>query len=210
MFTVCGMQGNIYSNIDIGGISRTRISSGMVENTIDVFIFMFDSIHSFLCSKCRMKLRNQIFYMKNDVLYCSKCINELEPCLITLPSSPNLTDQCKKCGKHFLAGQPLCMYQYDVYHSHCLRCGNCAKILLNEGFFRQEDGCFYCLNCHIEHGPHCLICKEAFLTGEILSQFDGKQFHSSCFLCDHCQQIIEMKSFCYQNGQIICENCWQE
>lgn len=180
----------------------------MVEREMNVLIAVFNHIRSFICSKCRSILRNQIFYMKNNVLYCSTCITELEPCLITLPSSQILTDQCKKCGKNFLLGETISMYQHDVYHSNCLRCGNCAKMLVNEGFFRQEDGCFYCLHCHIEHGPHCLICQEPFLTGEILSQFDGKQFHSSCFLCDVCRQTIEMKSFCYTNGRILCENCW--
>lgn len=134
-------------------------------------------------------------------------MNELEPCIMTLKSSQFLSDQCKKCGKNFLPGETVSMYQYDVYHSDCFRCGNCQNLLVNQGFFRQEDGCFYCLNCHIDNGPHCLICQEPFLTGEILSQFDGKQFHSTCFLCDSCQEVIETKQFLYQNGKFLCEFC---
>jgi len=126
---------------------------------------------------------------------------------MTLKSSKFLNDQCKKCGKNFLEGETISMYQYDSYHPDCFRCGNCQKFLVNQGFFRQEDGCFYCLNCHIDNGPHCIKCKEPFLTGEILTQFDGKKFHNTCFLCDICQQTIEMKNFYNENGKILCEIC---
>jgi hypothetical protein len=134
-------------------------------------------------------------------------MNEIEPCIMTLKSSQFLNDQCKKCGKHFRFGETISIYQYDYYHSNCLSCGNCQKLLINQGFFRQKDGFFYCLNCHINTGPHCIKCNEPFLTGEILTQFNGKQFHKNCFLCDICQQIIEMKNFSYQNETIICEIC---
>jgi hypothetical protein len=133
-------------------------------------------------------------------------MNDIEPCIMTIKSS-QLSNQCKKCGQNFLLGETISMYQYDFYHPDCFRCGNCQKLLVSQGFFRQEDGCFYCLNCHIDNGPRCIICKEPFLTGEILSQFDGKHFHSTCFSCEICQKSIEMKHFSYQNGKIICEIC---
>lgn len=134
-------------------------------------------------------------------------MNDIEPCIMTLKSSEMLNDQCKKCGKNFHVDETMSIYQGDYYHPDCFRCGNCKKLILSQGFFRQEDGRLYCLNCHIDHGPHCMICKEPFLTGEILSQFDGKQFHNTCFLCNTCQQPIEMKNFLNQNGKIICELC---
>ncbi|CAF3785112.1 unnamed protein product [Rotaria sordida] len=136
----------------------------------------------FICKKCRITLKNKIFYSKNNFLYCQQCMNDIEPCIMTLKTSQILNDQCKKCGKNFLNGEAISMYQCDYYHPDCFRCGNCKKLIVSQGFFRQEDGCLYCLNCHIDNGPHCMICKEPFLTGEILSQFDGKQFHNTCFL----------------------------
>ncbi len=137
-------------------------------------------------------------------------MNEIEPCLMPLKSSQFLPDQCKKCAQYFLPGETISMYQSDIYHPDCFRCGNCQKLLVNQGFFRQEDGCFYCLNCHIDHGVHCLKCQEPFLTGEILSQFDGKYFHNTCFLCDICQQMIDMKYFNYRNDKVVCEFCWNK
>ena len=134
-------------------------------------------------------------------------MNDIEPCIMTINSSELLNNQCKKCGKYFVMGETISMYQYDYYHPDCFRCGNCRKLIVSQGFFRQEDGCFYCLNCHIDNGPHCFICKEPFLTGEILCQFDGKQFHNTCFLCEICRIAIEMKSFSYQNGKVICGSC---
>ncbi|CAF4327567.1 unnamed protein product, partial [Adineta steineri] len=162
----------------------------------------------FICSKCQVILRNQIFYLKNNFLYCHSCMNEIEPCIMTLKSLEILNDyQCKKCRRNFLEGETVSMYENDYYHSDCFRCENCEKLLIDQGCFRQENECLYCLNCHIDNGPHCTICKEPFLTGEILSQFNGKQFHNTCFLCDICQERIQMKNFQYQNGKIICEIC---
>lgn len=166
---------------------------------------------SFICELCRSSLRDDVFYVKNHSLFCQTCLTQREPCLMNLKSSSSSIDgQCKKCGKHFRPGEGLAMYQSDVYHRDCFRCGQCAKVLVSEGFFRQEDGCLYCLACHIDHGPHCGICQEPFLTGEILSQFDGKQFHHTCFLCDTCQQPIDRKEFRCENARVICELCWKK
>jgi hypothetical protein len=178
----------------------------MVEKILEkskIFNFVF----SFICSKCRLILRNNIFYSKDNLLYCQQCMNDIEPCIMTLKSSQFLHDQCQKCGKTFLLGETISMYHYDFYHPDCFRCGNCRQLIVSQGFFRQEDGCFYCLNCHIENGPHCYICKEPFLTGEIRSQFNGKQFHKTSFLCQICRQTIEMKQFYNKNGKVVCENC---
>jgi len=69
--------------------------------------------------------------------------------------------------------------------------------LLIKVFFRQEDACFYCLNCQIETGSCCQICHEPFLTGEYFSQFNGQFIHQTCFRCDFCRQIIDRKGFAY-------------
>jgi hypothetical protein len=163
---------------------------------------------SFICEQCQSLLAEQIFYVKNACLFCQRCLHELEPCLLTLNSSISTGhDRCKKCGQVFNHNQSIAVYQCEFYHADCFRCGSCSKLIVSEGFFRQEDGCLYCLTCHITHGPHCTICHEPFLTGELLSQFDGKQFHQTCFLCRACQQPIERKQFIYEHGQFICKLC---
>lgn len=134
-------------------------------------------------------------------------MNELEPCLMLLKSSEFINNQCKKCRKNFLYGETISMYQSDFYHTDCFRCENCQNSLIDQGFFRQDDGCLYCLNCHIDFGNHCQKCRKPLLPGEIFCQFDGKFFHYTCFLCDICQNRIDRKYFSYENNRILCENC---
>ena len=172
-----------------------------------LYSFLLIKIFSFICVKCRLTLQNKAFFSKSNLLYCQQCMNDIEPCTMTLNSSQLLKDQCKICGKNFILGETISMHQYDFYHPECFRCTNCKKFIVSQGFFFQEDGCLYCLNCHIDNGPHCVICQDPFLTGETLSQFDGKQFHNTCFLCSICQQPIEMKYFRYHDGNATCETC---
>ncbi|UJR31460.1 hypothetical protein I4U23_018950 [Adineta vaga] len=162
----------------------------------------------FICSKCQLPLRNEIFYSKNKFFYCHQCMTQQEPCLLTLKSMQLLNEQCKICGKNFLSGEPISMYYEDYYHTDCFRCVNCQTLLINQGFYQNENGYLSCSNCHTDHGLHCRICKEPFLTGEILSQFDDRYFHQTCFLCNVCKQSIEMKRFQYENGKVVCEKCF--
>ena len=190
--------------------AKTIISNGKYSRLSVTRRKVFRSF-SFICEQCQTMLRDDVFYSKDHSLFCQTCLTQREPCLMTLKSSStaSVDSQCKKCAKHFRPGESIAMYQSDVYHRDCFRCGHCAKVLVSEGFFRQEDGCLYCLVCHINHGPHCGICQEPFLTGEVLSQFDGKQFHHTCFLCETCQQPIDRKEFRYESARVICELCWK-
>ncbi|CAF3519400.1 unnamed protein product [Adineta steineri] len=151
----------------------------------------------FVCSKCEVILRNQIFYLKNNFLYCHQCMNEIEPCIMTLKSLEILNDyQCKKCRKSFLEGETISMYQNDYYHSDCFRCENCEKLLIDQGCFRQENECLYCLNCHIDNGPHCTIFVIISLTCGSLSSNPIRTQQSD-------------ESFVQNKEQFIPTNEWQ-
>lgn len=185
--------------INIGQFVFTRrISIGK-----NPFFFFF----SFICQNCRTTLIDEIFYQKNDDFICQTCLEQIEPCLSRLPSKRSSTDRCKRCGDEFVDGQTIAMYQYDLFHEKCFHCVHCDKTLIDQGFFRHEDGCLYCLTCQIECGPRCSKCDEPFFTGEILCQFDGKIFHQNCFRCFRCENSIETKRFWTENGHIFCETC---
>ncbi|CAF1056521.1 unnamed protein product [Adineta steineri] len=151
----------------------------------------------FICSKCEVILRNQIFYLKNNFLYCHSCMNEIEPCIMTLKSLEILNDyQCKKCKKNFLEGETISMYENDYYHSDCFRCENCEKLLIDQGCFRQENEYLYCLNCHIDNGPHCTIFVIISLTCGSLSSNPIRTQQSD-------------ESFVQNKEQFIPTNEWQ-
>lgn len=166
-----------------------------------------DLSFSFVCEHCRSNLIDQNFYEKNEQFLCHACLEQIEPCLARLPTDRSNSDRCQRCGEEFLDGQSIALYHYELYHQRCFYCVQCRKSLINQGFFRHEDGCLYCLTCQIDLGPHCSICDEPFATGDILCQFDGKPYHQNCFQCHRCRQTIETKRFRCEQGQIICEFC---
>ena len=74
-----------------------------------------------------------------------------------------------------------------------------------QGAKASEEGILYCGNCYNDlYGKRCVKCGNFILGPYIV--VDGKEIHSSCFVCSICSNEIE-GSYFMKDEKPICRNC---
>ena len=98
--------------------------------------------------------------------------------------SPEFSSTCSACGRTFEALDLVVVFESDVYHTVCFRCGQCGAIVdASRLFLVLDDGSPLCLEC----SPACHMCK-----GKITSNHVGvlnKDFHEGCLKCSQCTKV---------------------
>ncbi|KYQ94083.1 LIM-type zinc finger-containing protein [Tieghemostelium lacteum] len=89
-----------------------------------------------------------------------------------------------------------------IFHEDCFICSNC-KCQLDSFYFK--NGKLYCDPCEVElFAKKCDKCKLPIQTTIVSAR--GRSFHSECFSCVICLEIMK-GSFFYIAGQFICDGC---
>jgi hypothetical protein len=89
-------------------------------------------------------------------------------------------------------------------HIDHFNCSSCNKNIAEEGYY-NENSKFYCEACYDEFlSPNCYYCQ-SLITGEHLLVMN-KKYHIDCLKCNHCNNLINNKSF-KMFGKLYCDNC---
>lgn len=100
------------------------------------------------------------------------------------------------------------LYNNQYYHNTCFVCTFCDQSLAGQGFYTKPDGSFQCHRCHNYHAPKCFVCNETIADGVKYNNYQGKQFHASCFKCIRCHGIIaEGRNFQESPDGFVCLDC---
>eukprot|EP01132_Coremiostelium_polycephalum_P006712 gene6712-8321_t len=89
-----------------------------------------------------------------------------------------------------------------LFHEECFVCSNC-KLSLDSFFYK--DGKLYCDPCETNlFAKKCDKCSLPIQSTIVNAR--GKIFHTECFICQQCSNIIK-GGFFYINGEFICDKC---
>ncbi|CAF2063342.1 unnamed protein product [Rotaria magnacalcarata] len=147
----------------------------------------------FRCFQCNNILNDSTFYNENSKPCCIKCYNEY------------FAEKCAQCLKSITIGRSI-IFDKKTYHPDCFRCCQCNKIM-NDCQCRTENDKPYCIQCYDQYfRPRCSKCSEPII--DQYTMFEGKKFHSNCFICVKCRRIINNKENFYRDQLgILCSNC---
>eukprot|EP00053_Salpingoeca_punica_P013736 m.124405 g.124405 ORF g.124405 m.124405 type:complete len:667 (+) comp16289_c0_seq1:83-2083(+) len=109
---------------------------------------------------------------------------------------------CVKCNK---AVERPVVVNAKTYHSECLTCEVCKKIITRSVY--EMDSKFYCTEHYQErYGKRCAKCNES-LTGKVIVAL-GKEYHEACFLCSECTKpIAGSGGFVIKGDAFVCADC---
>lgn len=88
----------------------------------------------------------------------------------------NSSKCCKTCSLSILDTSPVIQSGSNVFHTNCIKCGGCSKIMIDSHFIEDDEKicCFDCFN-----RIKCSVCNVELKEDYILSNKRG--FHQDCF-----------------------------
>ena len=98
---------------------------------------------------------------------------------------------------------------FQAWHRECFVCTNCQTVLAGQKFASRQDKP-YCANCFGElFAKRCTSCSKPITGagGTRFISFEGRHWHSQCFVCAMCQLSMAGKGFITDGEDIICPDC---
>ena len=99
--------------------------------------------------------------------------------------------------------------QFQYYHRECFFCTQCETISAGQKFASRQDQP-YCATCFRElFAKRCTACTKP-ITGQHGTRFisfEGRHWHSQCFVCALCKVFIPVKGFITDGEDIFCPEC---
>ena len=97
------------------------------------------------------------------------------------------------------------------FHPECIKCDRCYQTIKDKRIFKTQDNEKICAKCHeakrIAKMSKCHKCNRV-ITG-IKTEFEGKDYHQECFLCDVCHlPALDPKVYINRLGVRHCMNCF--
>ena len=170
----------------------------------------------FQCVVCKTQVGSKPFIIPNETdVYCVGCFEE------------KFATKCTKCKKIMTTGgvtfknevfiQNIIFYRsiphhffpFQAWHRECFVCTNCQTILAGQKFASRQDKP-YCANCFGElFAKRCTSCSKPITGagGTRFISFEGRHWHSQCFVCAMCQVSMAGKGFITDGEDIICPDC---
>jgi len=157
--------------------------------------------HCFKCAKCKCSLSGVQTVAKGNEILCVSCG----------------ANKCAKCSKLLLQGGITALG--NSWHESCFVCHQCNAPLGKKKKFLVRNEQPVCLNCSQPSNPSslrnsekvCFSCKKSLLATDtdILIAL-GHSFHSQCFSCTFCKQLITDGKFLEAQNKICCVTCGTE
>lgn len=145
----------------------------------------------FICKRCRESLFERRYYEAENDFLCEEC----------LPKS----SQCSVCKEGILPSVKHLRHENQSWHTECFNCISCKKSLIDEGF-HIFDSNVMCKDCYVEKvSQKCKACQKAILDKGI--QFNYSFYHSQCFRCTDCKQMLSGKKIQEKQGNVYCSTC---
>ena len=153
----------------------------------------------FQCVVCKTQVGSKPFIIPNETdVYCVGCFEE------------KFATKCTKCKKIMTTGGVT--FKNEAWHRECFVCTNCQTILAGQKFASRQDKP-YCANCFGElFAKRCTACSKPITGagGTRFISFEGRHWHSQCFVCAMCQESMAGKGFITDGEDIICPDCAKE
>lgn len=150
----------------------------------------------FQCVVCKTQVGSKPFIIPNDTdVYCVGCFEE------------KFATKCTKCKKIMTTGGVT--FKNEAWHRECFVCTNCQTMLAGQKFASRQDKP-YCANCFGElFAKRCTACSKPITGagGTRFISFEGRHWHSQCFMCANCQVSMAGKGFITDGDEIICPDC---
>ncbi|XP_023340851.1 four and a half LIM domains protein 2 isoform X2 [Eurytemora carolleeae] len=150
----------------------------------------------FHCKVCKTKVGSKSFIIPNDKdIYCVRCFED------------KIATKCTKCKNILTTGGVT--FRNEPWHKECFVCVHCNGQLAGQKFASREDKP-YCAVCFGElFAKRCASCSQP-ITGQggtRFISFEGRHWHSMCFICALCQKSMAGKGFITDGEDIICPDC---
>ena len=100
-------------------------------------------------------------------------------------------------------------YFLQAWHRECFVCTNCETMLAGQKFASRQDKP-YCASCFGElFAKRCTACTKPITGagGTRFISFEGRHWHSQCFVCAQCKCSMAGKGFITDGEDIICPDC---
>jgi len=150
----------------------------------------------FQCVVCKTQVGSKPFIIPNETdVYCVGCFEE------------KFATKCTKCKKIMTTGGVT--FKNEAWHRECFVCTNCQTILAGQKFASRQDKP-YCAICFGElFAKRCTACSKPITGagGTRFISFEGRHWHSQCFMCAMCQLSMAGKGFITDGEDIICPDC---
>ncbi|KAE8602864.1 hypothetical protein XENTR_v10014156 [Xenopus tropicalis] len=152
----------------------------------------------FDCFHCKESLYGKKYTLKDDIPYCIKCFNSL---------FANLCERCKKpieCNSKDLA------YKDSHWHETCFKCDKCDHSLVEKPF-AAKDELLLCIECYsTEYSSKCFGCRATIMPGSRKMEYNGSNWHETCFVCQSCREPVGNKPFIPKESKIYCMPCYEK
>lgn len=147
----------------------------------------------FVCNNCSRPIGSEQFIKKNDGRrLCNECFEAS-------------AKRCTKCND-LIRGSTV-KFEGDPFHTECFTCTNCKKQLGGLQFYKNQEDPF-CEECYLDnHAKRCVDCYKPIEGNTKFIQYDGKFWHSSCFVCTGCDAGLSGEKFVIREGNRICLRC---
>jgi len=153
----------------------------------------------FQCVVCKSLVGSKPFIIPNENdVYCVGCFEE------------KFANKCTKCKKIMTTGGVT--FKNEAWHRECFLCTNCGCVLAGQKFASRNDKP-YCANCFGElFAKRCTSCSKPITGagGTRFISFEGRHWHSQCFVCASCKDSMAGKGFITDGEDIICPDCAKE
>ncbi|XP_040574172.1 prickle planar cell polarity protein 3-A [Lepeophtheirus salmonis] len=153
----------------------------------------------FKCVSCSAEVGSHSFIIPNEKdVYCLPCFED------------KFATKCNKCKKIMTTGGVT--FKNEAWHRECFVCCNCNTTLTGQKFASRNDKP-YCADCFGElFAKRCTACCKPITGagGTRFISFEGRHWHSHCFICALCKVSMAGKGFITDGEDIICPDCAKE
>ncbi|XP_067940133.1 four and a half LIM domains protein 2-like [Watersipora subatra] len=144
------------------------------------------------CAHCDTSLAGKRYVLRLDQPTCLPCYDS------------KFADACEACAKPIGTDFKDLSYKGRHWHEQCFNCWNCKASLANQQFVGKDEG-LYCPDCYDNlFAQRCDKCNKTFKHGQQKFEYNGKRFHSPCFLCFFCQKPIGNNNFVPRDDDALC------
>jgi hypothetical protein len=99
------------------------------------------------------------------------------------------------------------VHRTSFFHIDCYKCKKCQdSIEINDRVLLDFDGLPLCEHCFHK----CTSCKLSISDSKIVFVNNNSYYHSACFLCKKCSQVLDEKRFAKTKQSIYCTDCYQK
>lgn len=161
--------------------------------TLDNNIFVHTNCLScYECSKVIIKGQQKIL---NGKILCRKCFTYASEKI------------CSVCHESILGDFVRCHKKF--YHKEHFTCSVCKSILHGNNYIMHHNKLF-CPSHGTYFTDHCAFCKKPlYLTDEEKIRFNGKIYHTVCFVCRVCGCDLSPETAKLYHNRPHCINCFK-